>query len=399
MHYKSILDNDLYKFTMSAAYFLLYKNARGRFEFTDRNKNEYSKEFLILLEDFLKDYLYPIKLNKEEKHYLRSKVRYLPTNYIEWLEYFQFSQDAIKIWLDQENHLHVVVEDYMYKATLYEVPLLAAISECYHTYKRHAFDTAAYVDLTKNKAKFITDNNLTFMEFGTRRRFSSEIQDIVVKTFCQEAPKQMKGTSNVYLAKKYNLSPMGTMAHEWIQFHQGIYGFKRANYLALEDWCKVYDGDLGIALTDTYTTWSFLNTFTLKHAKLFDGVRIDSGDEKQMLDMFIEAYKKKQIDPRSKTFVLSNALDFPKYKIFKNLYSDYNLMAGIGTNLTCDTKSFGIDPCNIVIKLAQCQFSENDYWEDVIKISDDEDKRSGNEELYKIAERELHLKDQNSGTK
>ena len=185
------------------------------------------------------------------------------------------------------------------------------------------------------------------------------------------------------------MKPIGTVAHEWIMFHGAQFGYSNANYNSYEDWVKVYDGALGIALTDTYTSKVFFDTFTLKHAKLFDGVRHDSGDEYEFTQMAIDTYKKYGIDPKDKTIVFSNALTFPKFKeIADYCKGKIRCSAGIGTNLTCDTNT---PSQNIVMKLMKCRMGENRPWVDCIKVSDDKGKVMGSPTEIQIANTELNL--------
>ena len=175
-------------------------------------------------------------------------------------------------------------------------------------------------------------------------------------------------------------------------FHSGVFGYKRANYLSLEDWIKVYDGALGTALIDTFTTESFLRTLTMKQAKLLDGFRQDSGDEKKVGDMIIARLREFGIDPTTKIIVFSNALNFPKYKEVADYFRGrVKVSAGIGTNITCDPGIEGYRPANIVMKLSSCRMSSKDPWEKVIKISDDAGKHMGDDLEFSIASHELHL--------
>jgi nicotinate phosphoribosyltransferase len=180
------------------------------------------------------------------------------------------------------------------------------------------------------------------------------------------------------MAMKYNMTPIGTHPHEWFMFHGAMYGYKHANYMALENWVNVYDGDLGIALSDTYTTKVFLQNFSRKHAKLFDGVRHDSGDPYKFTLEVIKRYKELGIDPTTKTIIFSNALDFPTYdEINEYCKGRIRCAAGIGTNLTNDC---GFKPSNIVMKLTSCCMNPNQPWNTCIKLSDDEGKHMGFED-------------------
>lgn len=387
---KSILDTDLYKFTVSNAYFQLYPNAECTFTFNDRNKEKYDEKFLEMLNiEFAK--LCTLKMSEAEFAFVAS-IRFLATNYVEWLKGFQFELDKIKFGIDENGHLHIEVTDKCYKATLYEVPILAIVAECRNKWLGVKPDLSLILKLLERKVNIANENQMKFAEFGTRRRFSYLVQEEVVKYLKEKCPIYCVGTSNVYLAMKYNMMPSGTFPHEWVMFHAGIGGFKTANLSALNDWIKVYDGDLGIALIDTYTTASFLHTLTLKQAKLLDGFRQDSGDEYKIGNMIIDKLKELRIDPLTKTIVFSNALDFDKASdIFKYFKNRIKVSFGIGTNLTCDIGIEGYKPANIVMKMSKCRYSPRDFWEYVIKISDDLGKHMGLKELFDIAVRELHL--------
>ena len=390
MMIQSILDTDLYKFTVSNAYYQLYPNAECTFTFNDRNKEVYDNKFLEMLQiEFAK--LCSLKLTAAEYAYV-STIRFLSTNYTEWLKGFRFELDKIVFYLDNDGHLHIEVTDKCYKATLYEVPILSIVAECRNKWLGVSANMEIVRQLLEYKVNLANENQMKFAEFGTRRRFSFAVQDEVVKYLKEKCPIYCVGTSNVYLAMKYGMMPSGTFPHEWVMFHAGIGGFKTANLSALNDWIKVYDGDLGIALIDTYTTASFLHTLTLKQAKLLDGFRQDSGDEFKVGNMIIDKLKELRIDPLTKTIVFSNALNFDKaLEILRYFKGRVKVSFGIGTNLTCDVGIDGYKPANIVMKMSRCRYSIRDFWEDVIKISDDLGKHMGLSELFEIAKRELHL--------
>ena len=377
----SILDTDLYKFSTSNAYFQLYPLAEGTFRFHDRSGEVYDAAFLSALrEEFAR--LGELRLGDAEFDYVTSKIRYIPRNYWEWLRGFRFEADKIDCRLDAEGHLQIDVTDLLYKVTLYEVPILATVAELRN--RRYMPDMAGAMSRLDAKIAIANENRLGFSEFGTRRRFSSTLHEAVVARLKEACPKYCAGTSNVMFARKYDLIPVGTFPHEWIMFHSGVFGYKRANYLGLEDWIKVYDGALGTA--------SFLRTLTLKQAKLLDGFRQDSGDEKEIGDMIIARLEEFGIDPRTKLLVFSNALTFEKYKDIADYFKGrIKFSAGIGTNLTCDPCIPGYNPANIVMKLSRCRMSAKDPWEKVIKISDDLGKHMGDDLEFSIATHELHL--------
>ncbi len=387
----SILDTDLYKFSTSNAYFQLYPLAEGTFKFNDRAAEVYDTAFLSALKEEFKS-LERLRLSDAEFNYVTNKIRYISHNYWEWLRGFNFEADKIEAGLDSEGHLRIEVTDFLYKVTLYEVPILAIVAELRNRVKGVQVDTAKALAVLDAKLEIANENKLLFSEFGTRRRFSSVLHDEIVRELKEKCPKYCAGTSNVYFAMKYDMTPIGTFPHEWVMFHSGVFGYKRANYLSLEDWIKVYDGALGTALIDTFTTRSFLRTLTMKQAKLLDGFRQDSGDEKEVGDAIIERLKEFGIDPASKVIVFSNALNFPKYKAVADYFRGrVKVSAGIGTNITCDPGIEGYKAANIVMKLSRCRMSAKDPWEKVIKISDDLGKHMGDDKEFEIASYELHL--------
>lgn len=386
----SILDTDLYKFSTSNAYFQLYPLAEGTFKFNDRAAEVYDGSFLEEFKKAIRS-LEALSLTEEEFAYVTGRVRYIHRNYWEWLRGFRFEADKIQASLDAEGHLQIEVTDLLYKVTLYEVPLLAIVAELRNRFKGVALDKEKALALLDSKLDYANEHGLVFSEFGTRRRFSSDLHNAIV-AHLKERCKVCSGTSNVYFAMKYGLTPIGTFPHEWVMFHSGVFGYKRANYLSLEDWISVYDGALGTALIDTFTTGSFLRTLTMKQAKLLDGFRQDSGDERIVGDAIIARLKEFGIDPATKVIVFSNALNFPKYKEVMDYFrGKVKVSAGIGTNITCDPGIEGYKAANIVMKLSRCRMSAKDPWEKVIKISDDTGKHMGDDREFEIASYELHL--------
>lgn len=370
---QNILDTDLYKFTTSYAYIKLFPYAEGTFTFQDRDQTAYSEDFLKTVKKEIEK-LREVKLTSEEQEFMTRHCRFLPPVYWEWLASFRFNPEKIILELDAEGHLQMEVTDLLYKVTLYEVPLLAIISEVKNKFEHKSADMDTVREKLAPKITLSNDNALPFSEFGTRRRFSKEVHETVIKELKKQA-RYCTGTSNCYLAMKYNMRPMGTHPHEWFMFHGAQFGYKHANYMALENWVNVYDGDLGTALSDTYTSESFLSNFSRKQAKLFDGVRCDSGDEFQFVDQLVSRYQELGIDPTTKTIIFSNALDFPKaLELFRYCQGRIRCSFGIGTNLTNDT---GYQPSNIVMKLSRCRMNANQQWRECIKLSDDLGKHMG----------------------
>ena len=387
----SLLDTDLYKFTTSYAYMKMFPDAECTFKFIDRNRVPRTSEFLENYKKKMKE-LCMVYLTDEEFNWAVSAIPFIPMYYWEWLRSFRFEYDKMNIYLDEDNVLCIEVTDKNYKASLYEIPHLFAVPEVNNSGKPINWELT--MSKLKEKVDLANDNNVLFSEFGTRRRFSYEVQDKVC-AYLKEHAKTCVGTSNVHFAMKYNMRPCGTHPHEWFMFHGAQFGYKNANYMAMENWTKVYDGDLGIALTDTYTTDVFFRNFSMKLAKLFDGIRQDSGDEYEFIEKAISFYKSKGIDPTTKTIIFSNALDFPKaVEIKKYGESKIRCAFGIGTNLTCDVYApdgTKYDAENIVEKMIRCRMNANQPWVITIKISDDLGKHMGDNKELNHAKYELNI--------
>ena len=390
----SILDTDLYKFTVSYAYMKMFPNAECTFTFKDRNNVKRSEEFLNAFKNKIRQYEL-VHLTDEEYNWLTTNdsISFIPPHYWEWLMSFRFDMDKMNIYLDEDGVLCVDVTDKCYKASLYEIPVLFSIPEVNNAGKPIDWERTIYK--LKEKVEIANKEGMLFSEFGTRRRFSYDVQDKIIG-YLKDNAKTCVGTSNVHFAMKYNMRPCGTHPHEWFMFHGAQFGYKNANYFALENWVNVYDGDLGIALSDTYTSDVFFRNFSLKHAKLFDGVRQDSGDEYEFVDKTINFYVNKGINYHNKTIVFSNALDFPKaVKILKYCQEKgINASFGIGTNLTCDVYApdgtkYGAE--NIVMKMSRCRMTPNQPWYITIKISDDIGKHMGDNKEFEHACYELEI--------
>ena len=396
----SILDTDLYKFTTSYAYMKLFPDAECTFTFKDRNNLKRDYEFLEKFTQQLKDICNYSRLTIPELNWLLTshKMDFIPSYYWEWLYSFKFDFDKINVYLDENSVLCINVTDKCYKATLYEIPCLFSIPEVNNADKPINWEVT--FSKLKEKVNLANETGMLFSEFGTRRRFNQEVQNKVCE-YLKKNAKTCVGTSNVYFAFIYDMRPIGTHPHEWFMFHGAQYGYKQANYIALENWVNIYDGDLGIALSDTYTSDVFFSNFSLKQAKLFDGVRQDSGDEYEFINKTIDFYKSKNIDYHNKTIVFSNALNFPKAAEINNFCKGIiRCSFGIGTDLTCDVygnyynalgKPFKYDAENIVMKMSECRMNSNQPWNFCIKISDDYEKHMGDNSEFEHACYELNI--------
>lgn len=383
----SILDNDFYKFTMQYAVIILFPYAKGRYQFINRGKHEFPENFAGRLREAIDD-MAKLKLTYKEKEFLRETCPYLDPTYLDFLQGYRY--DPSEVIIEQTgNDVKVSIEGYWYRTILWEVPIMALICELFYQethQKRHSDELV--IKTVEDKIKKYRDLNIVFAEFGTRRRHSYEVHDLVVKTLKENGKGTFIGTSNVYLAMKYNTKPIGTHAHEWFMFHAAKYGFKMANSMGLEHWTDVYRGDLGIALTDTYTTEVFFEQFDKKFAKLFDGVRHDSGNPLEFGDKTIAHYQKLGINPLTKTIIFSDGLNYDKVeRITEHCKGKIGLSFGIGTDLTNDV---GLKPMNIVLKMTEAK-PENADWTGVVKLSDEPMKHTGTAEDIDLAIRLLNV--------
>lgn len=381
----SILENDLYKFSMSYYYQIMYPEALGTFTFKDRNNMKFDEKFLDVLKNEFQ-VLTTLNLTDDECEWAIENISYIPRHYWEWLKTFKFDNNKINVWLDEEKHLNIEVTDVIYKVTMYEIPILAIVSESYYKYNNIKLTDVnqQLIKPLRQKILISKENNFTFAEFGMRRRLSHDVEDKVCETLSKECPN-CAGTSTVYFAKKYGLKPIGTMGHECIMLTASYTSPLEANYIVMENWSKVYDGNLGTFLTDTYTVDEFLRQFSRKLAKLYDGVRHDSGCPFEFGEKIIKKYESYGINPMSKTIIFSDALTFEKCAELKKYFENrINVSFGIGTNLTNDFSD--IKPMNIVMKIKEFQINPRQPKYGCVKLSDNPTKAIGNPidiEIYK----------------
>jgi len=387
---QSVLDTDLYKFTTSYAYSKLYPRAYGQFRFIDRGKTRYPEGFADALKKELQA-MSELALTKDEANFLSRELPYLPPTYIDFVRGFRFDPEELQVTQDEEGYLSIVAEGLLYRVTLWETPILALVSELYYQIMGQKPDLAYTEETIIRKAKQLSEANITFSMFGMRRRFSAAIEDLVTKLLKEHSGENFFGTSNVYFAYKHGLRVSGTHPHEWIQFHGAMFGYKMANYMAMEDWINVYDGDLGTVLTDTYTTDVFMRNFSKKHAMLFTSLRHDSGDPLLFTEKVIARYRELRVDPTIKYIIFSDSLD-PERAIEIANYCRGRIGAsfGIGTNLSNDVGN-GVRPMNIVMKLWKCKMTEKERWHPCVKLSDVDGKHTGEPEEIELAQRTLGL--------
>lgn len=377
----SILDNDFYKFTMQQGVIKLFPDAKARYEFINRGKHKFPEGFEDALRTAVND-MAGLKLSITEKNFLQVTCPYLDHVYLDFLEGYRYNPQEVTITQTGED-LHVSVEGFWYRTILWEVPLMSLICELYYNLKHSVrIPDDEVINCTKEKIESYHTLGITVAEFGTRRRYSYDVHKLVVQALKKYGPETFIGTSNVHLAMINKTKPIGTHAHEWFMFHAARYGFKMANALGLEHWVAVFRGDLGIALSDTYTSEVFFSQFDRMYSKLFDGVRHDSGDPLRFADNVIAHYQKLGIDAKTKTIIFSDGLNYEKVaRIVAYCKGKIGISFGIGTNFTNDA---GPEPMNIVIKMTETCTQGNE-WVEVVKLSDEPLKHTGDQNMISLA--------------
>jgi nicotinate phosphoribosyltransferase len=371
---RDLIDNDLYKFTTMNAVQKKFPTTEVIYKFINRGKTEFPKGFAEALREEVNT-MKDLSLSSEAEDFIRKKCYFFDPVFIDLLKGFRFNPDEVYI-SQTGGALEVEIKGLWYRTVLWEVPLMAIISELYFKVTGQKPDNFEPRAITKAKA--FADIGAELSEFGTRRRFSFEVQNRMIEILKENTGKYLNGTSNVYLAMKHNLTPIGTHPHEWFMYHGAHFGYRMANAIGLENWVDVYQGSLGIALTDTFTTDNFFRSFNAKYTKLFDGVRWDSGDPLIFTDKTLKHYAANRVDPKTKTIVYSDALDLEKVKeIKKYVNGRIHDVYGIGTYLTNDV---GVKPMNMVIKLFAAKPAGYDKFTPTIKLSDVNGKHTGGQE-------------------
>lgn len=390
-------DDDLYKFTMCCAVIDNYPRAWVKYEFNDRDNTVYPKGFADLVMEQV-GYLEKLTITDEEIAFMRRKCYYLPDWFYIYLRGFRFSRKWVHARQDEDGHLHIEFEGVWAETILLEVKMLAIVSELYYIVRgeEDRFDYDAYYPKSYHKAERLLAAGCTYSDFGTRRRASFQAEDTVVRAMkdCQEARDwkgRFVGTSNVYLAMKYDLTPVGTMAHEFIAAIGGMYGPQMANHIAMNAWRHTFNGALGTFLYDTFGWNIFSLNFSEDFANLFKGLRVDSGDNMEQLQKICTKYRSLGIDSKSKQVIFSNALDTDRAIALQQEAEKYVQPSfGIGTHFTNDFD--GIRPMNIVIKLVAAKITESwPFYNDTCKISEDTGKHTGNPKVIRRFMEALHL--------
>ncbi|MDU6224874.1 MAG: nicotinate phosphoribosyltransferase [Enterobacter asburiae] len=351
----TLLDTDAYKLHMQQAVFHHYYDVHVAAEFRCRGD-----DLLGIYADAIReqvDAMQHLTLQDEEYQWL-SGLPFFKADYLNWLRDFRYKPEQVSV-VNDNGKLDIRLEGPWREVIMWEVPLLAVISELAHRYRSPEKGVEQAVAALENKlAAFSTLTEgqdmscFRLMDFGTRRRFSRDVQEAIVKRLQQEP--WFVGTSNYDLARRLSLTPMGTQAHEWFQAHQQISpDLANSQRAALAAWLEEYPNQLGIALTDCITMDAFLRDFGPEFAERYQGLRHDSGDPVEWGEKAIAHYEKLGIDPMSKVLVFSDNLDLAKaVDLYRHFNTRVNLSFGIGTRLTCDIPQ--VKPLNIVIKLVEC---------------------------------------------
>ena len=358
---RSLLENDLYKFTMWQSLLHSHPGAQAEYRFVCRNETAFP---LADLKDDVEaelEILCSLHFAQDELDYL-SSLRFIKSDFVDFLSVFRFQRRFIEVRADGER-LSIIAKGPLVHVMGFEIFVLYIVNELYFRRLRQdgVLDVARerlwskVAQLKSALAEFEGDRDFPFVffDFGLRRRFSSLWQDEVVASFAREVPQHFRGTSNVYLAKRLGLTPIGTMAHEYLQAYQA-FGFRLRDFqkAALEGWVQEYRGDLGTALTDVVGMDAFLRDFDLYFAKLFDGLRHDSGDPVAWGEKAIAHYHALRIDPASKRLVFSDGLTIPRaIALYRHFRGRIGASFGIGTDLSNDTPHQAL---NIVMKLVAC---------------------------------------------
>ena len=380
-------DDDLYKLSMCCAVIDNFPRAQVKYQFVDRDNTVYPEGFADEVMHQI-ELLENVVITDEEVNFMRARCYYIPGWFFRYLRGFRYNRKWVKVWQDDERHLHIEFEGNWSDTILLEVKVLAIVSELYYeiTGQTGKLDYDECYRKSYHKAERLLEAGCVYSDFGTRRRASFQAEETVVRAMrdCQnsrEWPGRFVGTSNVYLAMKYNLTPVGTMAHEFVCAIAGMYGPQMANHMAMEAWRRTFRGALGTFLYDSFGWDIFAMNFSEDFANLFKGLRIDSGDNHEQLMKIAAKYEQLGIDPRSKQVIFSNALDTDRAIAIQRYAVDYCQPSfGIGTHFTNDFE--GIKPRNMVIKLIAAKITESwTFYNDTCKLSEDKGKHTGKPEV------------------
>ena len=414
-------DNDLYTFTCQYYILHTYPRAEVRYSFFDRNHTKYPQGFAQLLQEQING-MKDVIITEEEIEFMRRKVYFLPNWYYNFLRGYRFNPSEVHIHQDQSGYLSIMIEGPWYSTIMWEMPILSTISELMHIINgdMRLVNMDTIFQEAFRKGKKLIANGVSWSDMGTRRRFSFDVQHEVIRGLkaAQEDIESEKyfargnfvGTSNVWFAKEFDLTPIGTLSHQVVCAEECVSGVFECNYNVMDKWSRCYDGNVGIYLYDAFGDKVFFNNLSKRLAKTFDGLRVDSGDEKEQTEKIIAKYQSLGIDPSTKAIVYSNALDVDKaIALHKWVNGRMKDSVGMGTHLCADVSylwcetlgtPMAIDEVkdgktikgnypveikkfaysNIVIKLTGFRITESREWKDAVKLSCDRGKTLGNNE-------------------
>jgi nicotinate phosphoribosyltransferase len=375
----SLLDTDLYKFTMMQVVLHQFPGAQVEYRFKCRNPGIDLAPFVDEIRAEVR-HLCTLRFTEAELEYLR-ELRFIKSDFVDFLGLFQMNEKYVTVQPSETvpGEIEIVVRGPWLHTILFEIPLLAIVNETYFR------NTQRYPDYSAGRRRLLdkiglirNDDTLAGMrvaDYGTRRRFSRDWHEEVIVGLREELGDNFAGTSNVLFAMRHAVTPLGTMAHEYLQACQALGPRLRdSQTFGFEVWAREYRGDLGIALSDTYGMQAFFRDFDLYFCKLFDGARHDSGDPFEWGEKLIAHYESLRIDPRTKTLIFSDSLNVPlAISLYKRFASRTRLAFGIGTNLTND---MGFTPLQIVIKMVRCN------GQPVAKLSDTPEKTMCDDPAY-----------------
>jgi nicotinate phosphoribosyltransferase len=382
----SLLDTDLYKFTMMQVVLHHFPGAQVEYRFKCRNAGVDLTPYVDEIREEI-EWLCTLRFRERELEYLRS-FRFIKSDFVDFLGLFQLNTKWITVRpsADKAGEVDIVIKGPWLHTILFEVPVLAIVNEVYFRNTQPVPDYAEGRRRLLEKIALIRDDPLLthardgvealkIADYGTRRRFSRMWHDEVVLLLKDKLAENLAGSSNVMLAMKHGITPLGTMAHEYLQACQALGPRLRdSQVFGFETWAREYRGDLGIALSDVYGLDAFLRDFDMYFCKLFDGARHDSGDAVEWGERLIAHYEKNRVDPRTKVLVWSDSLTFPKViELYNRFRGRARVAFGIGTNLTND---LGYTPLQIVIKMVRCN------GQPVAKLSDSPEKNMCDDAAY-----------------
>ncbi|MCI6644048.1 MAG: nicotinate phosphoribosyltransferase [Alloprevotella sp.] len=384
---KHFTDDDLYKFSMCCAVIDNFPRAQVKYSFVDRNDTVYPAGFAEALNEQIV-HLESLVITDEEIAFMKRRCSFIPHWFYPYLRGYRYKREWVKAWQNERGELHIDFEGSWADTILLEVKILAIVSELYYIMTGQA-DKLDYDHCYRSsyaKAERLLAAGCVFSDFGTRRRASFRTEDIVVQAMKNCAQSQQwegrfVGTSNVYLAMKYDLLPVGTMAHEFVCAIGGMYGPQMANHIAMESWRNTFRGALGTYLYDSFGWNIFSLNFSEDFANQFKGLRVDSGNNREQINLIAQKYRSLGIDPRTKQVIFSNGLNTDQAIETQQFAKDLCQPSfGIGTHFTNDFEN--IRPMNIVIKLLAVKITESwTFYNDTCKISEDNGKHTGKPEV------------------